>query len=347
MWTILVTVCLAFLQAEESPSVTIDGDWIVASQGREETYQEIKLRIWGSLRQDSSFGHGFWQLDGDEVGEYYVISRNAGTGPHYRFQIIDFRPDGILTWSYYSMGRPKIEGITVFLGAPVKYESAATRLEYRAYRLGTQGLEEYRKRAEFLPNSQRVERVEVEREGQIAEVLFASREIRHPDIKGKWRKKIVLTAFDPKTRFFWWEMLPPGFPATKQLPPPGLLFTDQKVVRFYLSLKADLFLKESQQRFPTIEDGFRGALGAFEEQINQPRQSRMIAEGSEIHLLEYLDREFFYRPYDASLSIMASIKSVRKVDDTGSIRIELSGYQDRKAFLILDENYNVLEAKEY
>ena len=65
-------------------------------------------------------------MDGDPEKEYIVISRNSGTGPYFKLQIIDFRPDGILTWSYDSMGTPKIENGKILLGDRQPYVGAGT-----------------------------------------------------------------------------------------------------------------------------------------------------------------------------------------------------------------------------
>ena len=118
----------------------LDGDWIVVGQGRDETAQSVRLRIWGSRRDGPFPIRGFEQLDDDPEKEYVVISRNSGTGPYYKLQIIDFRPDGILTWSYDSMGGPKIKNGKILLGDPVPYESAATKFEFKSYTYTAGGL---------------------------------------------------------------------------------------------------------------------------------------------------------------------------------------------------------------
>ena len=79
-------------------------------------------------------------MDDDPEREYIVISRSPGTGPYYKLQIIDFPPEGILTWSFDSMGRPKIEDRKILLGDPQKYQGAATIPRYRSFTYTKGGL---------------------------------------------------------------------------------------------------------------------------------------------------------------------------------------------------------------
>ncbi len=111
--------------------------WIIASQGRDETSQEIRLKIWGTeVRQIACA-----QL-GNALDETLVIvSRNVGTGPYYRLQILDFRENGISTWSYWSEGQPRIDDKRIFLGKLKSgYTGAGSETEYRAYAYTESGL---------------------------------------------------------------------------------------------------------------------------------------------------------------------------------------------------------------
>jgi hypothetical protein len=97
----------------------------------------VKVEVWGEYHDEGAFH----QLDNDPEQEYVVVSRNRGTGPYYRLQIIDFHEDGILTWSYHSGGGPRIEDGVVFLGRlPNGYQGAATKAVYSRYRLSASGL---------------------------------------------------------------------------------------------------------------------------------------------------------------------------------------------------------------
>ena len=124
--------------------VNINGPWLVASQGADETFQQIKVVITArkffgdDLKLEVS---DFYQIDNDQEKEYIVISRSPGTGPYYKIQIIDFKPNGILTWSYDSSGIPKIEGKNISLGSlPHGYRGAATEYEYHKYLFTEAGL---------------------------------------------------------------------------------------------------------------------------------------------------------------------------------------------------------------
>ena len=120
--------------------VYLDGDWIVAGQGRDETRQLVRVWIWGSLREPPFFQIRFRQLDDDPELEYIVISRNSGTGPYYKLQIIDFLPEGILTWSFDSMGTPRIEDRRILLGDAQEYQGAGTIPRYKSYTYTKGGL---------------------------------------------------------------------------------------------------------------------------------------------------------------------------------------------------------------
>lgn len=117
---------------------TMVGDWVHFEVGADETAHEIQVRVWGSLRDASFFAHGFQQLDTDPEMEYVIISRNAGTGPYYKLQIIDQVPNGILTWSYDSYGRPRIAGTSVDLGVPPQGSRPSVSARYH---LTPRGLE--------------------------------------------------------------------------------------------------------------------------------------------------------------------------------------------------------------
>lgn len=105
----------------------------------------VRIRIWNPWVHDA----GCTQLDSDPEEEFFVISRTTGTGPYYRIQILDFRhgaedPEGswgVLAWSYYSDGKPKIEDGRVLLGEiPVDRWSNKGPPNYRPHRLTTDGL---------------------------------------------------------------------------------------------------------------------------------------------------------------------------------------------------------------
>ncbi len=83
---------------------------------------------------------GFEALDADPEREYVIISRGLGSGPYYKLQIIDFREDGILTWSYDSMPTPRVENGTIFLSVSRDYDEMRTNPKYGAYRYTADGL---------------------------------------------------------------------------------------------------------------------------------------------------------------------------------------------------------------
>lgn len=110
--------------------VTIGDGWIDIEQGRDENSERLKLAVSGPESVSAACEH----LDDDDDLEVIVTSRGAGTGPYYRMQIIDFRPHGVLTWSYASNGMPKLENRRVLLGVlPLGYQGAATTPVYNAY----------------------------------------------------------------------------------------------------------------------------------------------------------------------------------------------------------------------
>lgn len=117
---------------------TLRGDWLLFETGADETAQAVQVRVWGSLRDPAFFSHGFKQLDQDAPLEYVIISRNAGSGPYYKLQIIDPQPQGILTWSYDSYERPTFAAQGVELGVPPRNGGPATRA---IFHLTPRGLE--------------------------------------------------------------------------------------------------------------------------------------------------------------------------------------------------------------
>jgi hypothetical protein len=137
----IITFCLAMTAslsiAATNISARIADGWIVASRGRDENSQVVKVKVWGTTRVTGEFH----QLDTDPEKEYVVMSRMKGTGPYYKLQIIDFLPNGILTWSYDSSGVPKIKDGEVSLGyLPKGYQGAATIPVYDKYKLSALGL---------------------------------------------------------------------------------------------------------------------------------------------------------------------------------------------------------------
>ena len=119
---------------------TLLGDWVELSVGTDETSQSVRVKVWGALRDSSFFRHGFMQLDDDPPLEYAIISRNEGTGPYYKLQIVDLRPDGILVWSYDSYERPTLARSEVTLGQPPVGDAAPVRRRYRLTPLGLEAI---------------------------------------------------------------------------------------------------------------------------------------------------------------------------------------------------------------
>jgi len=117
--------------------VSVDRGWIEVEQGRDESHQLLRLAVWGPTTVAASCE----QLDADVDPEVAIISRLEGTGPYYRLQIVDFDPDGIRTWSYWSAGVPKLEDHRVLLGVlPQGYQGAGSVPQYTAYRYTETGL---------------------------------------------------------------------------------------------------------------------------------------------------------------------------------------------------------------
>jgi hypothetical protein len=122
---------------EDNISAEIQDGWIIASQGNDESSQIVKVKVWGANHITGEF----YQLDIDPEMEYVVVSRGIGSGPYYKLQIIDFRPNGILTWSYDSSGVPRVENGVIQLGSlPRGYQGAATKPVYDAFSFSVKGL---------------------------------------------------------------------------------------------------------------------------------------------------------------------------------------------------------------
>jgi hypothetical protein len=123
--------------AERKVSARLQDGWIIASQGKDEDFQEVRVKICGS----EEITGDFYQLDADPEKEFVVISRGTGTGPYYKLQIIDFLPNGILTWAYDSSGAPYIKNGYIFFGyLPNGYQGSATKAVYKKYKFSTNGL---------------------------------------------------------------------------------------------------------------------------------------------------------------------------------------------------------------
>ena len=136
--TVLATILNSAANAQElacdwqgDKRVAVVDGWIEAEQGRDESSQRLRVAVWGPMRVDAKCG----QLDSDPEPEITVTSRLPGTGSYYRLQIIDFREDGIQTWSYWSDGVPKFDDRYISLGKlPNGYQGAASVPDYTNYR---------------------------------------------------------------------------------------------------------------------------------------------------------------------------------------------------------------------
>ena len=136
-WVILLVALPWAASADRNITASIEDGWILASQGSDESLQSVRIQIWGSSRISGQFH----QLDDDPEREYVVSSRGIGSGPYYRLQIVDFLPDGILTWSYESAGAPRVEDGFVYLGELIGgYIGAATAPKFRKHRFSNIGL---------------------------------------------------------------------------------------------------------------------------------------------------------------------------------------------------------------
>jgi hypothetical protein len=145
VWLAAATPILAqspALGAARQFRVALTATQIVVSQGQDETLQRVVVDIWGRLREPGTLRTASVQLDGDPELEFLVVSRNDGTGPYYRLQLVASRPAGILVWSYPSCGAPRIEAPRVALGqCPGGAGAAGTAVpRYRWYRFTDQGL---------------------------------------------------------------------------------------------------------------------------------------------------------------------------------------------------------------
>ncbi len=122
---------------------SVTSNQIIAHQGQDESLQRVAVTIWGSLRDPAFFHTMSIQLDEDPELEFVVVSRNPGSGPYYRLQIVASREAGILTYSYPSCGRPKAEGTRIALGQCPSGGAAGTAVPtFRWYRFTDHGLVE-------------------------------------------------------------------------------------------------------------------------------------------------------------------------------------------------------------
>ncbi|MBT8078486.1 MAG: hypothetical protein KJO31_07900 [Gammaproteobacteria bacterium] len=111
-------------------SVTIDNGWIDVVQGADENHHNARVAIWGTERINARC----LDLDRDHDAEVVVWSRGVGSGPYYRLQIIDFLPDGILSWSYSSDGMPIIKDRHIHLGNLAgRYQEPGAEPTYKSY----------------------------------------------------------------------------------------------------------------------------------------------------------------------------------------------------------------------
>jgi hypothetical protein len=116
---------------------SIDNGRVIARSGTGQYAQELELTIMGEDRVES----GFMQVDHDAQNEYLVTSRSGDSGVEYYLQIIDFRPQGISTWSYRSYGVPLVFGRIIMIGAPVDTDTGDdTRPLYKAQTFSSNGL---------------------------------------------------------------------------------------------------------------------------------------------------------------------------------------------------------------
>ena len=110
VWGLLLAAGSLFAQGGEEREpirdirVRIEGQWVVAGQGRDETAQTVRVKIWGPVLEPSSFIErpfikGFEALDADPEREYVVISRGLGTGPYYNCK------SSIFEKTAFSLGR--------------------------------------------------------------------------------------------------------------------------------------------------------------------------------------------------------------------------------------------------
>lgn len=103
-------------------------------QGRDEERQEACFKIWGEVNIKSL---GLVEIDEDEVPEFAILSRNSGSAPYYKLQLIDLQESGIRLWSYDSYGEPKVENGNVLLGYADENDLPGN---YKVYHLGLSGL---------------------------------------------------------------------------------------------------------------------------------------------------------------------------------------------------------------
>jgi hypothetical protein len=87
---------------------------VMARSGSGKYAQQLELTIMG----DDLVESGYVQLDHDAQNEFMIISRFGDSRDEYYLQIIDFRPQGIATWSYRSYDRPAVIGRSIMFTAP-------------------------------------------------------------------------------------------------------------------------------------------------------------------------------------------------------------------------------------
>ncbi len=98
---------------------SIDDGRVIARSGSGKYAQQLELTIMG----DDLVESGYVQLDHDAQNEFMVVSRYGDSKDEYYLQIIDFRPEGIATWSYRSYDRPVVISRMIMFTAPDKKDT--------------------------------------------------------------------------------------------------------------------------------------------------------------------------------------------------------------------------------
>lgn len=93
---------------------SVEESRVIATSGIGKHAQQLELTIMG----DDVVESGFQQLDQDRQNEFMVVSRFGNRNDEYYLQIIDFRPQGISTWSYRSYDRPVVIGRVIMFTGP-------------------------------------------------------------------------------------------------------------------------------------------------------------------------------------------------------------------------------------
>lgn len=110
---------------------------VIARSGSGKYAQQVELTIMG----DDLVESGFVQLDHDTQNEFMIISRFGDSREEYYLQIIDFRPQGIVTWSYRSYERPVVISRIIISTAPDEIETGDDkRALYTTHILSSNGL---------------------------------------------------------------------------------------------------------------------------------------------------------------------------------------------------------------